>query len=85
MSTTPESRGYGRHSGTFVEVRHFVDMGSIDFNINRLLIRKNLSLEAIWGSQTSYFVQVLSILERGDIPFSDMISDVIPLGRRGRR
>ena len=81
LSATPEGLGYCRHSGTFVEVGHFVDMGSIDFNINRLLMRKNLTLEAVWASQTSHFVQALPILERGDIPFGDMVSHVIPLDR----
>ena len=65
LSATPEGLGYYRHSGTFVEVGHFVDMDFIDFNINRLLMRKYLSLETIWALQTSHFVQTLPILERG--------------------
>lgn len=81
LSATPEGLGYCRASGTFVEVGHFVDMGSIEFNINRWLMRRNLSLEAIWGSQTSHFVQALPILEKGDIPFGDMVSHVLPLER----
>lgn len=81
LPATPEGLGYCRSSGTFVEVGHFVDMGSIEFNINQLLMRKNLTLEAIWASQTSHFVQALPILERGDIPFGDMVSHVIPLER----
>lgn len=81
LSATPEGLGYCRSSGMFVEVGHFVDMGSIDFNINRLLMRRNLSLEAIWGSQTEHFIQALPILEKGDIPFGDMVSHVLPLER----
>ncbi len=81
LAATPEGLGYCRQSGTFVEVGHFVDMGSIDFNINRLLMRKNLSLEAIWGSYTPHFVQALPILEKGEIPFGDMVSHVLPLER----
>lgn len=81
LSATPEGLGCCLHSGTFVEVGHFVDMGPIDFNINQLLMHKNLSLEAIWGLQTSYCVQALPILERGGIPFGDMVSHVILLDR----
>ncbi len=81
LAATPEGLGYCRKSGTFVEVGHFVDMGSIDFNINRSLMVKNLTLEAIWASTTAHFEQALPILERGDIPFGDMVSHVLPLDR----
>ncbi len=79
LAATPEGLGYCRQSGTFVEVGHFVNMGSIDFNINQLLMVKNLTLEAIWASTTAHFEQALPILERGDIPFGDMVSHVLPL------
>ena len=81
LAATPEGLGYCRKSGTFVEVGHFVNMGSIDFNINQLLMVKNLTLEAIWASNTPHFEQALPILERGDIPFGDMVSHVLPLDR----
>ena len=55
LPATPEGLGYVRNSGTFVEVGHFVDMGSIDFNINQLLMRKNLRLEAVWGQHLRTF------------------------------
>ena len=74
LSTMPKGQDYCRRSGTVVEMGHFVDMCSIDFNINRLLMLKNLSLEAIWDSQTSHIMQALPILERCDIPFGDMVS-----------
>lgn len=81
LPATPEGLGYVRHSGTFVEVGHFVDMGSIDFNINRLLMRKNLTLQAVWGSQTEHFVRGLPLLEKNEFPFADMVSHVLPLER----
>ena len=79
LPATPEGLGYVKHSGTFVEVGHFVDMGSIDFNINRLLMRKNLRLEAVWGSTYEHFVRGLPILERNEFPFAAMVSHALPL------
>ena len=81
LPATPEGLGYVRHSGTFVEVGHFVDMGSIELNINRLMMRRNLRFEAIWGSRTEDFVRGLALLERGDYPYADMVSHVLPLER----
>ncbi len=81
LPATPEGLGYVRRSGTFVEVGHFVDMGSIDFNINQLLMRKNLRVEAIWGSQTEHFVRAMPILEKNEFPFAEMVSHVLPLER----
>lgn len=81
LPATPEGLGYVRRSGTFVEVGHFVDMGSIDFNINQLLMRKNLRLEAIWGAPRECFVRGLPILEKNEFPFTDMVSHVLPLER----
>ena len=81
LPATPEGLGYVRHSGTFVEVGHFVDMGSIDFNINRLLMRKNMRVEAIWGSQYEHFVRGLRILEKNEEPYADMVSHTLPLDR----
>ena len=81
LPATPEGLGYTRRSGTFVEVGHFVDMGSIDFNINQLLMQKNLRLEAIWGSTYEHFVRGLPLLEKSDLPFADMISHQLPLSQ----
>ncbi|MBV7335787.1 zinc-binding dehydrogenase [Chloroflexi bacterium TSY] len=79
LPATPEGLGYVRHSGTFVEVGHFVDMGSIDLNINQLMMRRNLRFEAIWGSRTEDFVRGLRLLEKNEYPYGDMVSHVLPL------
>ena len=81
LAATPEGLGYVRHSGTFVEVGHFVDMGSIDFNINQLLMRKNLRFEAVWASTYDHFVRGLRILEKNEYPYGDMVSHTLPLER----
>ena len=85
LPATQEGLGYVRQDGTFCEVGHFVDMGSIDFNINQLLMRKNLRLEAIWGARYEHFVRGLPILEKNEFPFSDMVSHVLPLSPCPRR
>ena len=68
LPATPEGLQYLRRSGTFVEVGHFVDMGSLDFNINQLLMRKNLTLEAVWGTRYEHFVRAMPILEKQEFP-----------------
>jgi len=84
LPATPEGLGYLKYGGTYVEMGHFVDMGSIDFNINQLLMRKNLRLEAIWGSRYEHFVRGLPILERNEFPFAEMVSHILPLEEVGK-
>lgn len=81
LPATPEGLGYVKRSGTFVEVGHFVDMGSIELNINQLMMRKNLRFEAIWGSQYEHFVRGLRILEKNEYPYGEMVSHTLPLER----
>lgn len=81
LPATPEGLGYVRRSGTFVEVGHFVDMGSIELNINQLMMRKNLRFEAIWGSRAEHFVRGLPLLEKNEFPYAEMVSHVLPLER----
>ena len=59
----------------------FVDTGSIDFNINQLLMRKNLRLEAVWRSTYEHFVRGLPILGKNEFPFAEMASHVLPLSQ----
>ena len=56
-------------------------MGSIDFNINQLPMRKNLRLEAVRGNTYEHFVRRLPILEKNEFPFAEMVSHVLPLSR----
>ncbi|MBI2941434.1 MAG: zinc-binding dehydrogenase [Chloroflexi bacterium] len=81
LPAIPEGLGYLRYSGTFVEMGQFVDVGSLDLNPNQLLMRKNLRLEAIWGSTYEHFVRGLPVLEKNEFPFARMISHVLPLER----
>lgn len=81
LSAIPEGLGYTRYGGTFTEVGHFVDIGSLDFNPNQLIMRRNVTVEAVWGSTYDHFVRGLPILERNEFPFADMVSHVLPLSR----
>lgn len=54
-------------------------MGSIELNINQLMMRRNLRLEAICGSRTEDFVRGLRLLEKNEYPYGDMVSHVLPL------
>ncbi|MEM7539823.1 MAG: zinc-binding dehydrogenase, partial [Chloroflexota bacterium] len=81
LPATIEGLQYVRHSGCYVEVGHFVDMGSIELNINQLMMRRNLTFEAIWGSKYDHFVRGLPILERNELPFAELVSHTLPLER----
>ncbi|MDE0022035.1 MAG: zinc-binding dehydrogenase [Candidatus Poribacteria bacterium] len=81
LPATPEGLSYVRHSGAFIEVGHFVDMGSIEFNPNQMLMRRNLRIEGIWGYRLDDFPRALPIIEKNEIPFADMVSHQLPLER----
>jgi L-iditol 2-dehydrogenase len=79
LSAIPEGLTYVRRNGTFVEVGNFVDQGPISLNVNQLMMRRNLRVEAIWGSQSDHFIRGLPLLERNEFPFAAMVSHVLPL------
>jgi threonine dehydrogenase-like Zn-dependent dehydrogenase len=85
LSAVPEGLEYIRQDGVFVEVGHFVDTATVTISPHRHLLRRNLRLEGVWGSQPAHFVRALPLLERGDFPFADMVSHILPLtdARRG--
>lgn len=81
LAAINEGLGYLRRGGTFVEMGHFVDVGSLTLNPNQELMRKNLRLEAIWGTGgTDNFVRAARVLERLDLPLSALVTPV-PLTR----
>lgn len=75
----PEGLEYVKTDGIFVEVGHFVDIGTIAVNPNLHFLRRNLRLEGIWGSRYNHFVRGLTLLERNEYPFADLVSHVLPL------
>ena len=77
----PEGLEYVKQDGTFVEVGHFVNIGTVQVNPNLHFCRTNLRLEAIWGSRYNHFVAGMAHLERMEFPFADMVSHQLPLDR----
>ncbi|MCL4863874.1 MAG: zinc-binding dehydrogenase [Caldilineaceae bacterium] len=84
LSAIPEGLAYVRRDGAFVEVGNFVDMGPVSLNVNQLMMRRNMRVEAIWGSQGDHFIRGLPLLERNEYPFADMVSHVLPLEDIGK-
>ena len=76
-----EGLEYVRYSGTYVEMGHFVDVGTMTLNPNQQLMRKNIRLEAVWGGQPEFFRRGLPIMERNEFPFAKMVSHVLPIER----
>ena len=81
LGAIPEGLDYLKRSGTYVEMGHFVDVGTFQCNPNTMFLTKNLRFEAVWASQAEHFVRAMPILERREFPFEDLISHVIPLER----
>lgn len=79
LAAIPEGLSYVRRDGVFVEVGNFVDMGPISLNVNQLMMRRNMRVEAIWGSRSEHFIRGLPLLERNEFPFRAMVSHVLPL------
>ena len=77
-----EGLGYLRNSGTFIEMGHFVDVGSLQLNPNQELMRRNLRLEAVWGGGSNeLFVRAHAVMARGEIAFADLVDPILPLER----
>lgn len=81
LPAMPEGLDYVRQSGKYIEMGHFVDVGTFECNPNHMFMRKNLRLEAVWASRAEHFVRALPILEKNEYPFADLVSHVIPLER----
>ena len=81
LPAIPEGVTFLRHSGTYVAMGHFVDVGSFDCNPNQMFMRRNMRLEAVWASAPEHFVRALPILERNEYAFADLVSHTIPIDR----
>ena len=84
----PEGLEYVKEDGTFVEVGHFVDTGTIEVNPHVHFLRTNLRFEGVWGSRHPHFVRGMALLENNEFPFADLVSHQLPLeagaGRHSR-
>ncbi len=75
----PEGLSYVKEDGVFVEVGHFVDIGTVVVNPHQHFLRPNLRLEGVWGSRHHHFIRGMALLENNELPFADMVSHVLPL------
>ncbi len=81
LGAIPEGLDYLKQSAIYVEMGHFVDVGTFECNPNSMFMRKNLRFEAVWASRPEHFVRALPILEKQEYPYEDLISHVIPVER----
>jgi L-iditol 2-dehydrogenase len=77
--TIGEGIAYLRDSARFIELGHFTDMGEIALNPHWQLMRKNISLDACWGSNFEAMALTLPYLERRDHPYEKLVSHRLPL------
>ena len=75
----PEGLELVKENGVFVEVGHFVDVGTIKVNPHRHFLRPNLRLEGVRGSRFHHFVRAVAVMESAEIDFAAVISHVLPL------
>ena len=77
----PEGLELVKEDGVFVEVGHYVDVGTIAVSPHRHFLRPNLRLEGVRGSQFNHFVRAVAVMESGGIDFAAVISHILPLER----
>lgn len=81
LGAIPEGLDYLAKDGTYVEMGHFVDVGTFQCNPNTMFMRKNLRMEAVWASAPEHFVRAMPILEKQEFPIQDLVSHIIPIDR----
>lgn len=70
--------------GVVAEVGSFTDRGTMTFNPHLDLLAKNITIEGVFGAGRTprqRFARALSILERGGLPFGEIVSHRLPLSR----
>ncbi len=77
----PEGLELVKEDGVFVEVGHYVDVGTIAVSPHRHFLRPNLRLEGVRGSQFNHFVRAVAVMESAEVDFASVISHILPLER----
>lgn len=80
-ASIPEGIECLRDSAHYLELGHFTDNGSVDINPHYHIMRKNVSIHGIWASEVGYMDMTLSILERMELPYDELVSHILPLNR----
>jgi L-iditol 2-dehydrogenase len=79
-----EGISYTVTGGVMVEVGHFTDTGSIAFNPYTDLLRRNITIEGVYGYGSNYigvFCRSIEFLENGSHPFELMVSHQVGLSQ----
>jgi len=81
LAAVPEGLDMLRRSGSFVEVGHYTDVGSVPIKPFLQLCNKNVNLQGSWGAEIEQFVRLLPILEKRQFPYEKLITHKLPLSR----
>jgi len=81
LSAVSEGLQHLRDSGIFCEVGTVANAGVVEINPALDILCKNITIEGVFDNEKKHFVQALPILEKNEIPFSKLISHVLPLER----
>jgi L-iditol 2-dehydrogenase len=79
-----EGISYTVTGGVMVEVGHFTDTGTIPFNPYTDLLRRNITIEGVYGYGSNYigvFCRSIAFLESGTSPFELMVSHQVALSQ----
>jgi len=80
-AAVPEGIDYLRYGGRFCEEGHFSDSGTVEINPSLHLCAKLITLVGSWSSTPDTFVQALNLMERGDFPYGEVVTHLLPLER----
>ena len=77
----PEGLDYLRPGGTYVEMGHFVDNGTVEINPCTHLCGKSVTVVTLWAGELSNFARAITVLESGKYAFEKLVTHTLPLSR----
>lgn len=79
----PEGLSYLRDSAEYIELGHFTDVGGVEINPHWHILRNNANIRGVWGSDVEHMEMTLSIIERLELPYDQLVTHKLPLDRIG--